>query len=111
MNTRSLFALSSFFPGGILQQMCVNFVSRQLDISEEDEVTNDATDDENLPDNTATNETVLDTEHVRIFIRICHTDVCQFNIQVLVNLANIYSDNNLDIIIITGNLPSGECHK
>ena len=70
MNMESLFALSSLFPSGILQEMCVNLVTRQLDIS----------------DNTATNETVLDTEHVRIFVWIRHTDVCQFYIQVLVNL-------------------------
>ena len=87
MNIRLLFALSSLFPSCILQQMCVNLVTRQLDISEKEEVMDDVQDeDEALPDNTATNETVLDTEHVRIFIRIRDTNVCQFDIQVLVNL-------------------------
>ena len=39
-----------------------------------------------LPDHAAADEAVLDTEHVRIFVRVRHTDVCQLYVQVLVNL-------------------------
>ena len=37
------------------------------------------------PDNTPSDEAVLDTEHVGILVRVRHADVCQLDVEVLVH--------------------------
>ena len=68
--TSLLLALGSFLPGGVLQQVSVHLVPGQLDISH----------------HAATDETVLDTQHVGILVGVSHADVCQLYIEVLIHL-------------------------
>ena len=68
--TSLLLVLSSFLPGGVLQEVSVHLVPRQLDISH----------------HAATDETVLDAQHVGILVGVSHADVCQLYIEVLIHL-------------------------
>ena len=68
--TSLLLVLSSFLPGGVLQEVGVYLVPGQLDI----------------PHHAATDETVLDAQHVGILVGVSHADVCQLYIEVLVHL-------------------------
>ena len=69
-HTSLLLVLGSFLPGGVLQEVSVNLVPRQLDIAH----------------HAATDETVLDAQHVGILVWVGHTDICQLYIEVLINL-------------------------
>ena len=68
--TSLLLVLSSFLPGGVLQEVSVHLVPGQLDV----------------PHHAAPDEAVLDTQHVGILVRVSHADVCQLYIEVLVHL-------------------------
>ena len=37
------------------------------------------------PDNTPSDEAVLDAEHVGILVWVGHTDVCELDVEILVN--------------------------
>ena len=65
-----LLVLSSFLPGGVLQEVSVHLIPGQLDISH----------------HAATDETVLDAQHVGILVGVGHTDICQLYIEILINL-------------------------
>lgn len=69
MNVFLLFALLGFFPGCVLQQLRVHFVGRQL----------------NVTNHRSSDEAVFDSQHVRVFVRIRHTDVGQFDVQILID--------------------------
>ena len=68
--TSLLLVLSSFLPGGVLQEVGVHLVPGQLDISH----------------HAATDETVLDAQHVGILVGVSDADVCQLYIEVLIHL-------------------------
>ena len=68
--TSLLLVLSSFLPGGVLQEVGVHLVPGQLHIAH----------------HAATDETVLDTQHVGILVGVGHADICQLYIEVLINL-------------------------
>ena len=68
--TSLLLVLSSFLPGGVLQEVSVHLVPGQLDVAHD----------------AATDETVLDAQHVGILVGVGHTDICQLYIEVLINL-------------------------
>ena len=76
---RSLFTLRRLLPCGILKEVGVNLVTWQLDISGVILVML-RTIGENMilhsPDNTPSDEAVLDAEHVGILVWVGHTDVC-----------------------------------
>ena len=65
-----LLVLGSFLPGGVLEEVSVHLVPGQLDISY----------------HAATDETVLDAQHVGILVWVSHADICQLYIEVLINL-------------------------
>ena len=68
--TSLLLVLSSFLPGGVLEEVGVNLVPGQLDIT----------------DHAASDETVLDAQHVGILVGVGDADICQLYIEVLINL-------------------------
>ena len=68
--TSLLLVLSSFLPGGVLQEMGVHLVPGQLDVAHD----------------AASDETVLDAQHVGILVGVSHADICQLYIEVLINL-------------------------
>lgn len=39
----------------------------------------------NSPNNRSPNETVLDTQHVRVLLGVCHADVCELDVEVLIH--------------------------
>merc|ERR1712035_73047 len=73
---QSLLLLHCFFSCSVLQELSVHFVCRQL----------------NIPDHRSTDETVFHRQHVWIFLWICDTDVCELNVQVLVNRMKCSAD-------------------
>lgn len=60
----------------ILQQLCVHLVGGQLHISH----------------HRAADEAVLHAQHVRIFVGICYTDVCQLYVEILIHRVQCPAD-------------------
>ena len=65
-----LLVLGSFLPGGVLEEVSVHLVPGQLDV----------------PHHAPPDEAVLDAQHVRILVGVGDADVCQLNVEVLVDL-------------------------
>lgn len=85
----------SFFPRRVLQQLCVNVLTRQLHISHyrstDETILHRSMDVATLESFFLHAEWYpewipnLYLQHMRIFLCVVHTDVCEFDVQILVN--------------------------
>lgn len=46
----------------------------------------------NSPHNRSTNEAILHTQHMRIFLRIGDCDICQFDVEILIHTVQCARD-------------------
>lgn len=65
----SLLLLHGLFPSSVLEQLRVHLVCGQL----------------HVPHHRASDEAVFHRQHVRIFLWICDTDICELYVQILVH--------------------------
>jgi len=72
----SLFILSRLLASRVLQKLGVNLICWQL----------------NIADHWPPDEAVLDREHVRMLVRVCHADISQLYVEVLVHTVQCSAD-------------------